>query len=153
MDAPESFHYRHIEAALAALMRINRRSIKAFRAKLRHLRNIGVPRLPSPGSGSPIEYSRRHALELLIALELEKLGQSPRSVAMNAPSIVRQSPYGQFEGQDCCVIFSEDQPGYVITWTEQGFSEFMRKAPDVFMVINVSGCVRRLDVALDQVFG
>jgi hypothetical protein len=29
----------------------------------------------------------------------------------------------------------------------------MRKAPDVFMVINVSGCVRRLDAALDHVLG
>jgi hypothetical protein len=152
MDAPDSFQYRHIEAALAALMRINRKSIKAFRAKLRHLRNIGVPRLPSSGSGRPIEYSRRHALELMIALELEKLGQSPRTVALNAPSIVRQSPYGQHEGQDCYVVIYEDKPGYIITAAE-GFPEFMTKAPDVFTVINVSGCVRRLDAALDQVLG
>jgi hypothetical protein len=153
MDAKESLHYRHVEAALAGLMSVNRKSMGAFRAKLRHLRNIGVPQLPSPGSGRPIEYSRRHALELMIALELEKLGQSPRSVALNAPSIVRQSPYGQYEGQDNYVIILEDKPGYTMTSTERAFFEFMRKAPDVFMVINVSGCVRRLDAALDQVLG
>jgi hypothetical protein len=154
MDVRERLYYRHVEAALAGLMSVNRKSMGAFRAKLRHLRNIGVPQLtsPNPGSGRPIEYSRRHALELMIALELEKLGQSPRNVALNAPSIVGQSPYGQYEGQDCYVVIRKDEPGYTMT-TEKGFPEFMRKAPDVFMVINVSGCVRRLDAALDHVLG
>jgi hypothetical protein len=153
MNARDSLQYRQIEAALADLMRVDRKSIGAFRAKLRHLRNIGVPQLPSPGSGRQIEYSRRHALELIIALELEKLGQSPRSVALNAPSIVGQAPYGQFEGQDCRVMIHEDAPGYTITWTESAFSKYVRRAPDVFMAINVSGCVRRLEDALDRVLG
>jgi hypothetical protein len=149
VKAEESLRYYHIEAALAALMGIDQNSIGAFRARLRHLRNIGVPVLPNPGSGRPIEYSRRHALELMIALELEKLGQSPRSVAMNAPSIVRQLR----EGQDCYAMIHEDKPGYTMTWTKKGFSEFLSKAPDVFTVINISGCVRRLDAALDRVLG
>jgi len=134
-------------------MNVERKSMGAFRAKLRHLRNIGVPHLPNPGSGRQIEYSRRHALELMIALELEKLGQSPRSVALNAPSIVAQAFSGQPEEDDCRVMIHENVPGYTIAWTEVAFFKYMRKAPNVFMVINVSGCARRLEDALHRVVG
>jgi hypothetical protein len=153
IDPRDRLGYRHVEATLAGLMSVDRKSMGAFRAKLRHLRNIGVPQLPSPGSGRPIEYSRLHALELMIALELEKLGHSPRSVALNAPSIVAQAFSGQPEEDDCRVMIHESVPGYTIAWTEAAFFKYVMKAPNVFTVINVSGCVRRLDDALDRVVG
>jgi hypothetical protein len=142
--------YRQVEAALANVMGIKPKGIGAFRARLRHLRNIGLPRLPSPGSGQPIDYTRRQALELIIAMELEKIGQLPKTAAINAESIVRQSPYGQYEGKDCYVVVSEGTPGYTMAYGPRAFSEFMRRSPDIFLLINVSGCVRRLEAVLNR---
>jgi hypothetical protein len=144
--------YRHTEAALAEVMNIKPHKMGAFRARLRHLRNIGVPQLPNPGSGQPIAYSRRQALELLIALELEKLGQAPKTVAMLAATIVRQFPDGGYKGRDCYAAVCESRPDVIIAFGLRAFSEFMRKqfAPDVFLVINVSACVRKLDPALKR---
>jgi len=141
--------YGHIEKALADVVGVKPKALGAFRAKLRHLRNIGVPQLPNPGSGNAISYSQRQALEMLIALELEKLGFSPRNVALMAPSITRQSPYGQHDGQDFYIALSEG----ALTYTALGrasFGEYLEGAPDVFAVINVSACMRKLNAALDQ---
>lgn len=142
--------YKHIEAALADVMNVKPKAMGAFRAQLRHLRNIGVPQLPNPGSGQPIDYSRRQALELLIALELEKVGQAPKTVALLAGAIVRQSPYGKYSSKDCYVTISESRPGFTIIFGLRSFLESMRSAPDIFAVINVSACVRKLDPALTR---
>jgi hypothetical protein len=142
--------YRQVESALADVMGIKPKGMGAFRARLRHLRNIGLPQLPSPGSGQPIDYTQRQALELIIAMELEKIGQLPKTAAINAESIVRQSPYGQQDGKDCYAVVTEGKPGYTIAVGPRAFSEFMRCSPDVFLVINVSGCVRRLEAALNR---
>ena len=154
--------YKHIEAALAEVMNVKPKDMGAFRARLRHLRNIGVPRLPNPGSGQPIGYSRRQALELLIALELEKVGQAPKKVALLADSImqnkaalvagtiVRQTPYGTYKGRDCYATVSEFRPEVTLAFGLKAFSELMKSAPDVFLVINVSACVRKLDPALTR---
>jgi hypothetical protein len=151
--------YRHLEKALAQLMRIKASDIAAFRARLRHLRNIGLPRLPNPGSGQPIDYTRRQALELMIALELEKLGQSPRTVAMNAESIVRRVPYDQYEGEapvrklkepDCYVFVGTERPGYTVIYGLKDAAAVIKQQPDAFLVINVSGCLRRLEATLNK---
>jgi hypothetical protein len=142
--------YKHIEAALAEVMNIKSEDKGAFRARLRHLRNIGVPPLPNSGSGQPIDYSRRQALELLVALELEKIGQAPKQVALLAGTIVRQSPSGKYKGRDCYALISEARPGVTMVFGLRAFAEFMRSAPDVFLVINVSACMRKLDPALTR---
>ena len=130
-------------------MKVKPRAMGAFRARLRHLRNIGLPRLPSPGSGRPIDYSRQQALAMLIAVELEKVGQSPKQAARVAESIVRQSPYGQHEGEDWYVSVSEHQPGYTIGRASK-VEEMLKSAPAVLLLINISACVRKLDPALDR---
>ncbi|MGA7326907.1 MAG: hypothetical protein WBX25_21060 [Rhodomicrobium sp.] len=77
--------YGHIEAALAEIMNIEPENAKAFHARLRHLRNIGVPAgLPTPGKGQAIKYTRKHALELLIAVSLQNAGIGPRAAAKAA---------------------------------------------------------------------
>ena len=150
--------YKHVEVALAEVIGIGPNDMPAFRARLRHLRNIGVPRLPNPGSGQPIAYTRQQALELL-ALELETVGQAPKKVETTlqkeelvrlAKTIVRQSPYGKYKGKDCYAIFTESRPGVTLAFGLRAFVEFMKSAPEVFLVINVSGCVRKLDPALDR---
>ena len=142
--------YKHIEFALADVMRTKPRNMGAFRARLRHLRNIGVPRLPHSGSGQPIEYSRRHALELLVALELEKVGQAPKQVALLAGSIVGQLPDSEYEEGDYYAVISESKPGYEMAFGLRVFLELMESAPDVFLVINVSACMRKLEPALTR---
>jgi hypothetical protein len=152
--------YNYLEKALAQVMNIKASKMGAFRARLRHLRNIGLPQLPNPGSGQPIDYTRRQALELMVALELEKLGQSPRTVAMNAESIVRQSPYERHAEkspirkrteQDCYVFVNTEQPGYTIIYGLRDVATVIKRQPDAFLVINVSGCARRLEAAVNKV--
>jgi hypothetical protein len=145
--------YRHLEAALADVMEIRPKDMSAFRARLRHLRNIGVPQLPNPGSGQPIEYSRHQALEMLIALQLEIIGQSPRQTALRAGTIVRQLPYGQHAGKDCFALVSQTKPWVTLLFGPEQFCEAMNSLGDeAFLGINVSACVRKLELALDRAF-
>jgi hypothetical protein len=71
--------YKQVEEVLAEIFEIEPDRHKAFRARLRHLRNIGIPAdLPKPGSGAQVDYSRDHVLEMLIALEITSIGIAPR---------------------------------------------------------------------------
>jgi hypothetical protein len=143
--------YKDVETALADIMNVKSKDMGAFRARLRHLRNIELPRLPKPGSGRSIDYTPRQVLQMLLALELENAGQTPRKAAFIAASMVRQSPNGQFEGEDCYVCVTEGKEGYGMMFGLSAFSEFMKKkAPDVFLVINISACVRKLNNALSH---
>ena len=144
------FRYKHVEMALAEITHVKSKDVGAFRAKVRHLRNIGLPQLPSPGSGLRISYSPRQVLEVLIALELEKVGHAPKSAAPLAHSITQQAPYGQHKGHDCFVVLSEATPGYTIIFSLKVLRTFLKTAPDVFVTINVSACVRKLDEALSR---
>jgi hypothetical protein len=72
--------YKDLEGTLARIFDVPKKEVAAFRARLRHLRNIGIPDLPKVGSGTQITYTRRHAFELLVALELTRAGVSPRYV-------------------------------------------------------------------------
>jgi hypothetical protein len=142
--------YKDVETALAEVMHVKPRDMGAFRGRLRHLRNIGLPRLPKSGSGRAIDYSPRHALEILLALELENAGQTARKAAFVAESMMRQSLYGQHDGEDCYVCVVRGQPGYTMAPGKKAFLEFLSKAPDTFLVINISGCVRKLNFALSR---
>jgi len=56
----------------------------AFRAKLRHLRNLGVPPIARPGSGRQVAYQQSDVYRILVALELEILGFTPKTAASAA---------------------------------------------------------------------
>jgi hypothetical protein len=142
--------YGQVEAALADVMDVRRKDMPAFRARLRHLRNIGVPRLPRPGSGQMVEYSRQQALEMLISLELEKIGQAPKQIALFAPTIVRQSPYEPGSDNQCWAVLNKTKPWVNMAWYWDGFLELLQSADDVFVTINVAACIKKLDAALDR---
>jgi hypothetical protein len=142
--------YEHVEKALAEVMKVTPKGMGAFRARLRHLRNIGLPRLPKPGSGRAIDYTRQHALEMLLAVELENLGQTARRSALLAGSMVRQTPYGQYQNMDCYVCCKPNSREYSSASGLKNLMELMATAPHVSLVINVSSCVRKLEEALDH---
>jgi hypothetical protein len=153
MKSNLALRYKHVEAALVDAAGVEPQAIDAFRARLRHLRNIGLPELPASGSGTHITYSRRQALEILIAIQLENIGHKPQSAAILSGSIVRQSPYGQHKGKDCYVIPSapsENRAQYRIMDGIAEVPKYMKSCPEIFTVVNVSALVRRLDIALDR---
>jgi hypothetical protein len=77
-----------MELALADVLGISTERLGAFRARIRHLRDSGVPVLPKPGTGSFIDYTAAMALELLVALQLEAVGHAPKHIARMAAKIV-----------------------------------------------------------------
>jgi hypothetical protein len=86
----ERLRYSDIENALAEVLRVAPDQAGAFRGRIRHLRNIGVPEVPHPGHGRPACYSVLDALEILIALRLHALGVAPKVIAPMAHKIVLQ---------------------------------------------------------------
>jgi hypothetical protein len=84
--------YKHIERGLAAALDIKPGEMAAFRARLLYLRNMGVPKLPSVGSGQQIAYTERHALEIFLAIQFERGGQAPKNAAQFARTIVNTLP-------------------------------------------------------------
>jgi hypothetical protein len=147
------FRYKHVETALVDVTRVQPEALGAFRGRIRHLRNIGLPELPDSGSGKHIAYSRRQALEMLIAIQLENIGHKPDCAAKLSQSVVRQSPHGQHKRKDCYIIPSAPSQSlvqYNIMYGIAALSRFMESGSEVFTVINISALVRRLDVALDR---
>jgi hypothetical protein len=90
---------------------------------------------------------------MLIALELGKIGHKPQHAAVVSKSIVRQTPYGQHQGEDCYVIPSppaEDPAAYTTFVGTEKVREHMKSCADIFTTINISALVRRLDDALNR---
>ena len=76
-----TYAYKHLELALAGVFGVPMKDLPAFRARLRHLRNLGVPAIGAPGSGQKVRYGRDDAIQVLIALEAELLGLPPKLAA------------------------------------------------------------------------
>ena len=160
-----SLRYRNVEAALATVLEVRPKRIGAFRARLRHLRNIGLPSgLPRPGSGQQIAYSQGQALEMLIALVLEELGQSPKAAAALSASIIRQSTYRQDLTNhhplgDMYAIVRPEKAPFTMFYGNDGLKEFFGVSlrhwriapPPKFAMINVTAHAKLLDRALMKV--
>jgi hypothetical protein len=72
--------YRDAEAFLAELHRVREDDMGAFRARLRVLRNMGIPSLPRVGKGARVEFSSEHVSELHLALTLGEFGLPPTRI-------------------------------------------------------------------------
>jgi hypothetical protein len=75
-------HYRQFEKILIDVFSIDDSALGAFRARLRHLRTLGVPNTPKRGSGNPTSYRRVDLFMTSIALALETLGMTPTISAL-----------------------------------------------------------------------
>jgi len=71
------YEYGNIERALVQCFGITEDALKAFRARIRHFRNLGIPNIRKVGKGKRAPYSRDHISELWFALLLAQAGLSP----------------------------------------------------------------------------
>ena len=148
------FRYGGVEAALAEALQIEPESMGAFRARLRHLRNLGVPDLPKIGSGSVAAYSREQALEMLLALELENVGKAPRVAAMAATSILRTSDHSSASRENVLIAFDRSSSAaYTVLTGRKVFLRWLKSAPRAFAIIDLTACVTVLDAALAKEVG
>jgi hypothetical protein len=132
------FTYSEIENALAQMVQISKVDRPAFTARLRHLRNLGLPQT-KPGSGKRVSYTEADAEEMLIALLLERLGCSPRT-AIRSAQIARRG--GRRAG-----ILAILADGRIVTTEADGVQDVIRHEAAV-LVVNLSLAVAQLDDAL-----
>jgi hypothetical protein len=72
--------YRELEAALLQLHKIKPANVRAFRSRLRLLRDIGVPNVVKPGKGSQVEYGFEDLWQAHMGLSLGIFGFPPLRV-------------------------------------------------------------------------
>jgi hypothetical protein len=77
----DTMPFGQIENILARVFEVEPTGKKILGARLKHLRIIGVPEVPRPGSGQRLLYTKDMALEMLFATGWENLGQTPRIAA------------------------------------------------------------------------
>lgn len=118
----QGYRYQHVENALAVLFQIQETRRPAFRARIRHLRNIGVPDLPKVGSGVQIAYSSLDALKIAVALDLENMGVVPR---VAADFVKSHFDADEPSGQRTCSRFSKH------FWN---FTELRNELNDLFVL-------------------
>jgi hypothetical protein len=151
--------YGEVEAILASFLHVESGGEKAFRARLRHLRNIGVPMgITEPGKGAVIRFTREQVFEMLLCLVLQSFGVSPsdardlvRSIIKdwsNTKRAIRLSPNHdqqyKLEGEDTRVVI----------FSSQEKLEFLLQDASInpehpfYTAINLSMCERLLDRAI-----
>lgn len=74
--------YRYVEKALMRFLNLDEASAKTFRARLRHLKNLGVPEGIDVGSGRRAKYGSDQIFQIVLALELMATSLNP-SLACN----------------------------------------------------------------------
>jgi hypothetical protein len=85
-----TLRYKNVEEMLSRIFNVPEEGRGAFRARLRHLRNLGIPEVPKTGSGTQVPFTREQLMEMLIALELSRLGIAPRFVGDIAAQVLRK---------------------------------------------------------------
>lgn len=149
-----SLGYKQVETALADVLEVKPDDMGAFRARLRHLRNLGLPELPTPGSGQRIDYSDDQAFVMLLALELEDVGLAPRSAATIAQSIARmhRSLRGALrlsaDGNFYAAVTPKGAKQWTALSTRAALDKFLARARRGFCLLNLSFCARKLERAL-----
>jgi hypothetical protein len=96
---PVELHYKHLERAVAEVMGTPKEKMGALRARMRRLRDLGFSAWTrpggGPGTGQVIKYSPGNALEIVIALVMEDLGQSPKTAAQLSEDAMKAAEFGK----------------------------------------------------------
>jgi hypothetical protein len=96
--------YRQFEEALVQMFSIREASLGAFRARLRHLRKLGIPNIPKRGSGNTFIYRVEDIFTTFVALALQTLGSTPIISALIANSAARWFKRLGFEQEDIFLV-------------------------------------------------
>ena len=157
----EGFSYGEVEDLLAAVLEIRPEGRQQLRARLRHLRNLGVPNLPKPGSGIKLRYTKRQAFEMLIAVGLETVGQTPRKAAALSLQVSEGWYTNQVEinPSGFVIVTPENQStgipgveGFVQSYLRMGISELQfngHDAPLIYSSIDLGKCWKRLNEVIE----
>lgn len=159
---PATYRYGQVVAALSAVFGITPRARNAFRGRLQHLRDLGVPPHERAGTGPAAVYHHEDGLAMLLALELQRRGRSPKVAATTALSIVQRGPLPDLGGEHTFLVFDQpaiafdrDQPVSAkwesrpsLTSLHEWIEEF---APDGgFTCFDVTALIARFDAALAE---
>jgi hypothetical protein len=82
-----TYRYGQIESALIGVCSVPPEGVGAFRARLRHLRSLGIPKIEKVGSGAWAQFSFADAVTMRLALELSNLGVKPREIVSTIDQI------------------------------------------------------------------
>ena len=169
LRAAERLRYGDLVSAIVAVTRTPPEEIGAIKARLRHLRTaIGLPsHLPQPGRGKVNDYCVIDGLELLLALRLEKLNQTPPTIV--GPLAAQMTVEWWHDAADekagkvedlFAVILPPDHGRFDDTGREPTQAHFFRgiglmpkleaRLPAEIVRVNVSSWARRLIAALEQ---
>jgi hypothetical protein len=134
---------------------------KAFRARLKHLKRLGVPLGSHPGRGKKIDYTDEQLAEWVFCLELEECGLDPsvivRLLKENRREIYTDEATIDYQHELLLVIrpsaIAADAPGYKIEWIRrEGHRDPFQKLRSYrrCIVVNVTQLLRQMDVAAVQ---
>jgi hypothetical protein len=169
----DTVRFGEVEAALVATSGMQPEDI---RARLRHLRRLGIPTgLPQTGSGTPIAYTAVQALEACFALRLGAIGTTPKVLAPLVRVILGEyrrhesSPTSRAMGDLSVVIFPRDMdpqeysrffrairrhetgtPPFMIFRGIDAWPTFEAQPPDAYTRMNISSIARKFFSALEK---
>ena len=143
--------YGEIEAAIAQVLEIKSAGVPALRARLRHLRNMGLPKIPNPGSGRKVSYTTFQAMEMLIAVVLEYGGITSRNAVKLTPLIALECVTIEPISYNTCVVLTYAQDELNITFV-RGLEDLPYTlrylARDSLFFVNVASYQQKLECAL-----
>ena len=155
--------YATLESVLVVVFGVKKADLGAFRARLRHLRTLGIPMVRRPGSGSKIEYDRSHVIQVAMALAFEEAGVSPadaaeiaRKTAANAITEARRNKEPFFIGAAQSGGLGKDTRWVYGLGTGGGFLGMTEFAESVALIrsatlVNVGLLIGQVDRALSFV--
>jgi hypothetical protein len=148
--------YRQIESTLARTCRVPEADLGAFRAKLRHLRNLGIPNVEKVGSGSRAKFSRTDAIVIRLALEFAVYGVKPATTAAAVnglkPTEIENilNPPRELVGKDLFfLIIDGNVEGRLVTLEVIGTLANLYSAAS-FAAVNMSRLARDVNDELSQ---
>jgi hypothetical protein len=91
---------------LASVFSIKEKNLGAFRARLRHLRNLGLPNIPKRGSGNVFIYKTKDLFAASAALSLQALGCAPAMSVKLATFAVEYLPLVESTASDVFLVMT-----------------------------------------------
>jgi hypothetical protein len=124
--------YRQFEEALVQMFGIDDANLGAFRARLRHLRTLGIPDVPKRGSGNSVLYRSEEVFLTFVALVLQSLGSAPSVAVLIASITAKYLPRLKSGENNLFLVVARvpdsvlDTPGYMpgvqgISWINNSF--------------------------------